>query len=1097
MNDLEKLLAEFEAYKQKTELKLKLFERQIKELQKAAIPFKEVENKPEAQEEVESAQVYRPAIQERIIDAKEEGIPETAHSFPKEKQPTYIAQIIEKKHNQKIEQEGIPKPNKALEFIKTLMNAVFGGSLEYVKSIYINYKDEGKLQVFFMTIAGIAAILFGSGYLLQYAFATWFISFTPLIKTMLGFAVTISIGIVGLRLFNTKKTYKEYGSALIALSLCLNYLLIYFLVSSYTASAPYYVLGYVFMTLNTLMLLVSALHTETKIIAVLTLLGGTFSPLFIHGESIPLYYYVHLWILYVLLIGLSVKIKWKTLKDIIIVCGLFVIEAGIFSDNSSISELWRTLISHAFIYLFAYSIASKNLNTLKRKLSTKDSVSLVSIIVIHCFNLYYISGFDYTSNLLAAIYWFNALPFCFLLFSKFNELSKPYRAILFSISGSLIALGIAVFFDKEYISLFWSVEAILLMYAGCVYSDRIIRIEAFVIYILALAQSLVLIPELESLWDSAFLWGNWLPIIGIWMASFGSHIVLSKVTTHLSLKDKYLSLFYLEFTIIFGSIVLAVPFIWYFNDWVLYPIVGILFANLIVSKSRKVSLSLIWNSSILLILFINITLNLAEVITLHWSTIWDYPASYQFLGISLILFLAFIGSKKWLSDRYELLPGTLLQFAFLFLGLNIILIGLSFLDVYFFPISLAVALFYLHLSTKLKSKILSIFSFILFGFLLAGYANSVHETGAFHFTAQTMYGKMCVIEIGAVLFYLQGINEKWLIQISYERPFYLLKTLFYLLIPVVIITLVNRHLHDYVAHSTWISLLLAFIAFEATKRKPLVIEFYIILMFSTLLSLWWLEIPVYLIALLVLFGIHYYKKGFKKSGMTDPNWSKLFSFNYYFLGLVLYLGFLKFLDSNQIIALSGLGIYFLALIRFRSLIFPLWKHEKALHILSSIWLFTTVSIVGVASWKALDFVGLTLLILNFAFYIYVVYGKFIKYLKNAFWPITIIFIHALSGILYYQILESFFPIHFQTLLTIVLVLHGIILLFHTLKGGWGFLRNLYIPLFAIILLKLFFFDLQGFSIIQKILVLILSGIFFLVGAWAFIKLKERYEVNKE
>jgi hypothetical protein len=1096
MNALEKLQAEFEAYKRETQQKLEFFDSQIKRLQHESVQTEEEQHTVAPKIEQNQPIVSNVEVANgEIVKEELSEVPGGEGISIQNQRTTYIEKLIKERKVQEPPQQKMVERKPFIERLEAALPPVLGEGFEYIKSTYLHYKSEGKLQVFFMTIAGIAAILFGSGYLLQYAFTTWFVLFTPLVKTLLGFTITTALGYTGLNLFRKKESFREYGSALIALSLCLNYLLIYFLVSSYGEGTLYYLLGYIFMIVNTLLLLLAASYTETKVIAILTLLGGTFSPVFIHGESTPVYYYIHLWILYALLIWLSIRIRWETLRFVTIVCGLFVIETGIFLETAFFDEMWLAVISHAFVYLFVYAMLSKGLRSLRNDLALKETLLFVSVVVVHCFNLYYISGFDYSSNILALIYWLNAIPFSVFVYLRFKILSKPYRAILFNIIGSLIGLGIAVLFDKEYISLFWSVEALLLMVVGSYYGDRLIRKEAFIVYILAIIQSIVLIPELQSSWESSFYWGNWLPFVGLWLISFGSYYTLIRNKIHLNADEAFLTKFYLEFTVLLGSVIFLLPFYWYFALWAVYPLSVLLFINLLVSRNRQVSVSLVFHYVVLGVGLFYILNYLVNAINIHWDQIWEIDVFYQFLGISIVLFAGYLATDRWLKEKYKLLSKSLLQSAFLLLGLNLILIGLSLLGAYFYPASLVISMPYLFLSTKIKSKLLSGFSYLAFGFLLLGYVISMQETGEFHFAAQMPYAKICIVEIGVVLFYLQSINSKWLKQQKYLRPFFLLRTVFYLLVPFVVITGVNRHFHDFLPHAMWISVLIVFANHERTKRKALVYEFYLILGLSTLISVLMQDVPAFFVALLVVFGIQYYKKGFQKIGLQDKDWSKLFAFNYYFLGLVIYLGLLKFLDANQLISLSCLSIYFLALMKYRSVLPPLWKHEKVLHLLSSTSLLLAVVVSWIAQATFLDTIGFGVIALNFGLYIYFVYQYRVKYLRGLAWQITIFFIHISVGLFYYQILTLLFPVHIQTYLTVTLVLHGIILLFHTLGAGWVFLRLLYIPLFALVFLKLFFYDLQGFSIIQKVLVLILSGVLFLVGAWAFIKLKEKYVVR--
>ena len=86
-----------------------------------------------------------------------------------------------------------------------------------------------------------------------------------------------------------------------------------------------------------------------------------------------------------------------------------------------------------------------------------------------------------------------------------------------------------------------------------------------------------------------------------------------------------------------------------------------------------------------------------------------------------------------------------------------------------------------------------------------------------------------------------------------------------------------------------------------------------------------------------------------------------------------------------------------------------------------------------------------------------------------------------------------FPNGVETGISIIALVYGLVLLFHSLNKKYSFVKFLYLPLFAFILGKLFFYDLVGFSTVQIIMVLIGSGVLLLGGSFLFLKLKQKYE----
>ena len=179
-------------------------------------------------------------------------------------------------------------------------------------SVYKNYQSQGKAPAFFMTIAGILTLVMGFGCLLQYSFSQFL---GPAGKVSIGFLAALGIITIGVVIHNKKKDMEDYASSLIGLGVILCYLCAYFAASYYhliSETISFVLLGVITGGAYSL-----ALTFRTRVVAIVSLLGGAFAPLLMAGVDQS--YHIYLTYLFVLVcstLHLSQKINWQTLpKD--------------------------------------------------------------------------------------------------------------------------------------------------------------------------------------------------------------------------------------------------------------------------------------------------------------------------------------------------------------------------------------------------------------------------------------------------------------------------------------------------------------------------------------------------------------------------------------------------------------------------------------------------------------------------------------------------------------------------------------------------------------------------------------------------------------
>ncbi len=408
-----------------------------------------------------------------------------------------------------------PRPPSQFDLkVKEFLGPINEG-VELLLGVYSKYKTEGKLPIFFMTIAGILAILFGFGYLMQLSLQ-YLGAYQEPFKIGLGFTTSIVLGAIGIRLSRKGETLKEYGSALISLGIILNYLMIYFL--SDLGNFPLLasgILGFSLISLNTLVSIFFSLKYEAKVISVISLIGGAFAPLYLNAMGDGSLYYLYLWFLAIGSSYVSRKTNWKTLSYLTFAVALGSLEFMVF--NYSPGNLIYAVYYHLFAYLFFY-IALFDGARLKNSIVKADIVILVSSLSFLLFNLF--NAFESDLVTLGIVYIINGLAFSALLLKKWKDLSRDAKLVLFVVIGTLIGFAIPSIFDQKLMGLFWSIEALLLVVLGFQFSIPTVRKEGYILLVIAFGKLLFSSFSIIDHWDET-----------LWHQGFLNYIALGTVFT--------------------------------------------------------------------------------------------------------------------------------------------------------------------------------------------------------------------------------------------------------------------------------------------------------------------------------------------------------------------------------------------------------------------------------------------------------------------------------------------------------------------------------------------------------------------------------------
>lgn len=397
----------------------------------------------------------------------------------------------------------------------SIITAPFQELYHKIVSLYYHYQKQGKAPVFLMTVAGILTLTVGFGYLLQYSFN---FLFDDTLKTISGFVVGIAFVGLGIFLAVKKKGYEDYAASVIALGIIFNYLTAYF-AGPYFGIVPEPV-GLLLLLGITVVSFILAIIFETRVVSVVTLVGGVFMP-FIIGDasSAGLVFLAYLFILSTANLYLAHKIKWPALAHLTFVLSLSVIE---YIGISTVAyPLLAIALLTAFFYSYAYFWTFTGV-TLKETLSKQDLTILVANVFYY---IYATLQLPVEHIVVAAVFIANAVVLGFII--KILRLMQSLMApVMLLMIGLLIATAVFVLAPTDITSIIWAIEGLALLYIGFRYSQTLIRVEGYTIYVIAMAS--LLWHAVLAFYDtssSAIAW-HWINLLAFGALSFAAYRII-------------------------------------------------------------------------------------------------------------------------------------------------------------------------------------------------------------------------------------------------------------------------------------------------------------------------------------------------------------------------------------------------------------------------------------------------------------------------------------------------------------------------------------------------------------------------------------------
>lgn len=409
------------------------------------------------------------------------------------------------------------KPSQLKILLGEMLFAPIAQVKEYGMEVFLHYKSQNKLPVFFMTIAGMVALLFGFGYLMQFATNEVF----KYIKIGSSFAAITWIILWGANLVRKHEKYREFGSALMGLGISLNYLVLYFLSdgTEFPILATHGI-SLALIVANSILASWLALRYETKVVAVISLLGGAFAPFYLHTDMISGFYFAYLWLLCASSIYVAHRINWKPLANLAFLVTAGVTEWVVFLEPGSIPVPIFAVLLHAFAGLFLYYTLFERSNP-KFMLAREDVAMMVATLSLFLLNLFVLFKGHDSSVGLGMVYLIDGVIFIAGFFLLRNRLHRRMQALSFGLAATFAGFAIPALFGQHLMGAFWAVEGMALVFCGFTFALPSVRKEGYVLLLVALARISWSFGSISTGWGETLWTGGFWNLLIIGPLAFG------------------------------------------------------------------------------------------------------------------------------------------------------------------------------------------------------------------------------------------------------------------------------------------------------------------------------------------------------------------------------------------------------------------------------------------------------------------------------------------------------------------------------------------------------------------------------------------------
>jgi uncharacterized membrane protein len=336
-----------------------------------------------------------------------------------------------------------------------------------------------------LLLAGVAITVLGIGFFLKYAFDQNWVR--PAGRIILGYLAAVAFFGVG-DFFRRRSGAAAFGLYLIGGGVATLYLVTYAAFQLYELLSQTVAFG--LMVLVTILACLLALVYDTQWLAVLGLIGGFLTPLILStGQSAQVVLMTYMVLLNGGILSIAAWKRWQILNTLGFLC-TWLLFTGWFVDSYTVATFWRTLVFlhlffliYAFVpflYYFVHASGAHLTGSLLASLNTLVTFAYAYGMVRTYASLPAVS-------LVALAYASLFFGMASYLYRRHPENLEPF--ILLLAKGLLfLIIAVPMLFSGHWITLFWSVQVGVILWAGLRLHNRWLCYGALVLLLLALGK---------------------------------------------------------------------------------------------------------------------------------------------------------------------------------------------------------------------------------------------------------------------------------------------------------------------------------------------------------------------------------------------------------------------------------------------------------------------------------------------------------------------------------------------------------------------------------------------------------------------------------
>lgn len=500
----------------------------------------------------------------------------------------------------------------------------------------------------------------------------------------------------------------------------------------------------------------------------------------------------------------------------------------------------------------------------------------------------------------------------------------------------------------------------------------------------------------------------------------------------------------------------------------------------------------------------------------HWQQGLLNSAFLNLLSIGLVAYaIAFtINKHSNIADSFDnKIKSISNEASSLWMAVVFFVVSIYFVSPYHLLLGIIPLFYLIHRSYKFSLPFTHSLALAHIGLIIVQITLSIQDANSFRFTEQSLLGKIAIVEIFFLLAGMQYFYERFAAQSTWLYYAKKLRIIFFFLIPILLLPTILRRVPEYFALALWCSYIVSYYIASWKKHSVLKSESLALYAVATIYSIIYAltNMPSSLLGTTALalylgpiigFFILWKEKGTTRLSVKNSWCTNIFTAWYIHVGIVV--SAIIFVTISRLdVALFALSSYFIylsmrtdTLPALRNILRPLFY--IGFFTLSAMIVIHTIIIDHYPNaWLSIILNIFSLVILfkvshDTKLIHLLILGKN-KIIRQNNWSKDIWFSHILTLFTYATVIYMISGDWLGPVLTIALVIHATFILFKSLNESYKSILHLATILFGMTVLKIFMHDLEGFSLIQKIMAFMVIGVILLAAAYKFQQFRNNQE----